>query len=106
VSPGVQLFLTLSAMNVGVAVVAAQLVARLAGGPRRLAAHIVPVLAAFAGSSLLGHQLGVHIGPKITLYGFEVSLFGDVAVAFAFALGAAIVQSAAWRVLGRRSRPA
>jgi len=104
-TPGLQLFLTLSAINVVLAIVATQLVARRLGGPRHLLAHIVPILTSLGGSGLLGHQLGVHLGPKVVLYGFEISLYGDVIVAFLFALVGALAQAAVWRSI-RKGPPA
>jgi hypothetical protein len=105
-TPGLQLFVTLSIMNVVVAVVATQLVARGLGGPRHLLAHVIPILSSLGGSGLLGHQLGVHLGPRITLYGFEISLLGDIAVAFIFALIGALAQAAVWRAVRKRSSAA
>jgi hypothetical protein len=102
-TPALQLFATLSAMNLVVAVLATQLVARVLAGPRHLLAHIVPILASLGGSGMLGHQLGVHLGPKMTLYGFEISPVGDVAVAVVFALLGALAQAAVWRTVRRRS---
>ena len=102
-TPALQLFFTLSAMNLTVAILATQLVARALAGPRHLLAHVVPIIASLGGSGLLGHQLGVHLGPKMTLYGFEISPVGDVAVAVVFALLAALAQAAVWRVLRKRS---
>jgi hypothetical protein len=105
-TPALQLFLTLSALNVIAAVLATQLVARFAGGPRRLLAHVIPVLVSIGGSGVLGHQLGLHVGPKVTLYGYEISLFGDVALAFLFGLIGALSQAAAWRRVRRPPRAA
>ena len=105
-TPGLQLFLTLSLINVVLAVLATQLVARGLGGPRHLLAHVVPVLTSLGGSGLLGHQLGLHFGPKVTLYGFDISLLGDVAVAFLFALVGALAQAAVWRAVRNRSSAA
>ena len=104
-TPALQLFLTLSLMNVLVAILATQLVARGLGGPRHLLAHVIPILASLGGSGLLGHQLGLHIGPKVTLYGFEISLLGDIALAFVFALIGALAQAAVWRAV-RKGSPA
>jgi hypothetical protein len=105
-TPGLQLFFTLSAMNVVVSVLVTQLVARLVGGPRHLLAHIVPILASLAGSGTLGHQLGVHLGPKINLYGFEISIVWDVLVAFLGATVGALAQAAVWCKMRRRSEAA
>ena len=104
-TPGLQLFFTLSAMNIIVAVLVTQVVARVAGGPRQLLAHVIPILSSLGGSGLLGHQLGVHLGPKMVLYGFEISPVGDIAVAFVGALVGALVQAAVWRLM-RKGSPA
>jgi hypothetical protein len=104
-TPGLQLFFTLSLLNVLAAILATQIVARRLRGPRHLLAHIVPILTSFGASGLLGHQLGVHLGPKVVLYGFEISLFGDVLVAFLFALVGALAQAAVWRSI-RKGSPA
>ena len=102
-TPALQLFFTLSAMNIIVAILATQLAARALGGPRHLLAHVVPILTSLGGSGLLGHRLGVHFGPKMMLYGFEISPVGDVTVAIAFALLGAVVQAAVWRAVCRAS---
>ncbi len=104
-TPALALFLTLSSMNVAAAVLATQLVARFSGGPRRLLSHVVPILTSLGGSGLLGHQLGLHLGPKVTLYGYEVSLLGDIAIGFVFALIGALAQAVVWRAL-RKGSPA
>lgn len=105
-TPSLALFLTLSAMNVAVAVIATQIVARWAGGPRHVLAHVVPILVSLGASGLLGHQLGVHLGPKVTLYGYEISLFGDLAVAFVCAMVGALAQAAVWRAVRKPTRTA
>jgi hypothetical protein len=102
-TPGLQLFFTLSLLNVLAAILATQIVARRLGGPRHLLAHLIPILVSLGGSGLMGHQLGIHIGPKVTLYGFEISLLGDVAVAFVFALAGALLQAMVWRSVRRGS---
>jgi hypothetical protein len=93
---------TFAACSVGLGWVSVRLVARLAGGPRRPAAYVLPVLAAFAAFYLIGHRLGIHVGPVIDLYGFGVALLGDVAIGFLSALITAFLQ--AW-VVGVRRRP-
>jgi hypothetical protein len=69
-------------------------------GPRRPAAVLAPVAAAFAGLYLVGHQLGLSIGPSVRLFGFDVALVWDVAVAVGAALVAALAQRA---ILERRA---
>jgi hypothetical protein len=61
-------------------------------GPPRLVAYVVPVAAAFLGLYVIGHKLGLDVGPKVELFGFEVSLVFDVAVAFVVAFAAAGLQ--------------
>ena len=105
-SPGLALFLTFTAIDVVLGIAATRLVARFAGGPRNVLAHVIPVLAGFGAMGLLGHSLGAHIGPTVPLYGFEVALFGDLAIGFGAALIAALAQAAAVRAARRRSTPA
>jgi hypothetical protein len=83
--------------------VAATRLARSIGGPRRRLANVVPVLAGFGAFYLIGHRLGLSVGPKIPLFGFQVALLGDVAIGFLAALVAAAAQAVVvrgWR--GRR----
>lgn len=84
----VSLFL-LSSLLVGI--LAVRLVARR-GGPRGLIAYALPVLAAFGALYLIGHKLGLVVGPEIGLFGFQVALLGDIAIGFAAALAVAIIQ--------------
>ena len=72
---------------------AQRLVAARAGGPRGWRWTILPVIAAFGAFYLIGHRLGLSIGPEIGLFGFQVALLGDVAIGFAAALVAALVQA-------------
>ena len=104
-TPGLALFLTFTAIDVVLGVLATQLVGRLADGPRSLPAHILPVLAGFGALGLFGHSLGAHIGPTVPLYGFDVALLGDIAICFSAAVLAALAQAAAVRAR-RRSREA
>ncbi len=94
------LFFTFAAIAVVVGIVATRLAARLAGGPRGRAALVIPTLAGFGAFYLIGHRLGVHIGPAVELFGFQVTLVGDIAIGFAAALLAALGQAAVVR--GRR----
>jgi hypothetical protein len=80
-------------------------VAMQAGGPRGLSAYAIPVIAAFGAFYLIGHKLGVSIGPEVTLFGFQVALIGDLAIGLAAALAAALLQAAVVRAR-RRSRSA
>jgi hypothetical protein len=68
-------------------------------GPRSVLAVLVPAAAALIALETVGHRLGLVVGPQVRLFGFDVSLPFDVAVAFAAALVGALVQRA---VLGAR----
>src|SRR6188768_3204849 len=85
----VALFLACSVL---VGVVAVRLLAR-AGGPRGWLAYPLPVLGAFGAFYLIGHRLGIVVGPEIPLFGFQVALLGDVLLGFAAALAVAAVQA-------------
>ena len=68
-----------------------------------LAAYVLPILGGFGAFYLIGHRLGLVVGPEISLFGFQVALFGDIAIGFAAALAVALVQALAMRALpGRR----
>ena len=67
-------------------------------GPWRPVAVGVPIVVSFLALYLVGHRLGAVVGPQVSIFGFEVSLLFDVAVALAAAFLAAFVQRA---VLGR-----
>ena len=57
---------------------------------------------AFGAFYLIGHKLGLSVGPEIGLFGFQVALLGDVAIGFAAALVVALLQAA----VARARRPA
>jgi len=80
---------------------AAVRIAASVGGPRGRAAHVLPVAAGFGAFYLIGHRLGISVGPEISLFGFQVALLGDLAIGFAAALAAALVQAAVVRVTRR-----
>ena len=86
--------------SVALGVAAVRVVAR-AGGPRGRAAYPLPIAAAFGAFYLIGHRLGLAVGPEISLFGFQVALVGDLAIGFAAALVAAVAQSAAVKVSRR-----
>ncbi len=94
----VSLFLVCSIL-VGIAAV--RLVGR-AGGSRRLGAYVLPVIGAFLAFYLIGHRLGISVGPEISLFGFQVALLGDLAIGFAAALVTALLQAGALRLLPAR----
>ncbi len=75
-------------------------------GPRRPVAVLAPVAAAFGGLYLVGHRLGLSIGPSVRLFGFDVALVWDVAVAIGAALAAALVQRAILERRDAQRRPA
>ena len=80
----------------------ARLLAR-AGGPRGLLAYPLPILGAFGAFYLVGHRLGLVVGPEIPLFGFQVALFGDVLLGLAAALAVAAVQALIVRSVPRRA---
>ena len=86
--------------SVALGVAAVRVVAR-AGGPKGRAAYPLPIAAGFGAFYLVGHRLGLSVGPEVSLFGFEVALVGDLAIGFAAALAAALVQAAAARVTRR-----
>ena len=87
---------TFLACSVVLGFVAVRLLAR-AGGPRRRLAYVLPVLAGFGAFYLVGHKLGISVGPEIGLYGFQVALLGDLAIGLVSALAAAGLQALAMR---------
>jgi hypothetical protein len=86
--------------SVALGVAAVRVVAR-AGGPKRRSAYVLPIAAGFGAFYLVGHRLGLSVGPEVSLFGFQVALVGDLAIGFAAALAAALVQAAAVRVTRR-----
>ena len=61
-------------------------------GPRRLAAIVVPALAAFLALYWVGHRSGLELGPMVELLGFQVAIVQDVLAAALAAAAAAVVQ--------------
>jgi hypothetical protein len=92
------------ACSVVAGVIAVRLVARFAGGPVRRPAYVVPAVAGFLAFYLIGHRLGLVVGPEVSLFGFQVALLGDLAIGFAAALVAALAQALLVRGRTRRSR--
>ena len=80
---------------------AVRLVARRLGGPASRAAYVLPTVAAFGAFYLVGHRLGLSVGPEVSLFGFQVALVGDLLIGFAAALLVALLQALAVRVRGR-----
>jgi hypothetical protein len=91
-----------AACSVLLGIAAQRLVARAARGPRGWQAAILPVVAAFGAFYVIGHRLGLAVGPEVSLFGFQVALLGDLAIGFLAALAVALVQAAAVRA--RRGR--
>lgn len=75
---------------------------RVLGPPPRLAA-VPPVAASFVALYVVGHRLGLSIGPTVGLFGFEVALPFDLGVAAGTAVAAAAVERALWRAARPRS---
>ena len=68
-------------------------------GPPRPWAPLLPALAAFGALDLVGHRFAMRIGPQVEVFGWEVSLPFDVAVAIGSALAAATTQRIGLRLL-------
>jgi len=83
-------------------ILAVRLMARI-GGPRKLVAYPFPIMAGFLAFYLVGHKLGLSVGPEMTLFGFQVALLGDLAIGFAAALAVAAVQLVLVRARTRRA---
>ena len=85
--------------SIAIGWLAVRLVARL-GGPTGRAAHVLPIAAGFLAFYLIGHKLGIAVGPEVSLLGFQVALIGDLAIGFAAALVVAVGQ---WLVVRARA---
>lgn len=90
-----------SLCSVALGVLAVWIVAR-AGGPAGRGAVGLPTLAAFGAFYLIGHRLGLSVGPEVSLFGFQVALLGDLAIGFVAAMVVALAQAAVVRA--RRAR--
>jgi hypothetical protein len=71
-------------------------------GQRRVRATILPIAAALLVLSLVGHTLKLDVGPTVNLFGFDVHLWFDLAVAAAASLAVAVLQR--WVLAERSSR--
>jgi hypothetical protein len=91
-----------TAISVVVGVVAWSLAVR-AGGARSRRWAVPPVLAAFAAFYLIGHRLGISVGPEIRLFTFDIALLGDTMLGSAAAAAVAAVQLAVTRRRGTSS---
>ena len=76
--------------------------ARGVGGPRGRRWVVLPVVAAFGAFYVIGHRLGLAVGPEWPILGFQVALLGDVGIGLVAALAVALLQAA---LVPRRSRP-
>ena len=90
-----------AACSLVLGILAQRLVAARAGGPRCWRWTTLPIGAAFAAFYLIGHRLGLSVGPEIGLFGFQIALFGDVVLGFAGALVVAFAQAVVVRSLRR-----
>jgi hypothetical protein len=61
-------------------------------GPRRLAAVVIPSVAAFLALYWVGHRSGLELGPTMELLGFRLAIVQDVIAGAIAALGAAATQ--------------
>ncbi len=77
---------------------------RVVGPPSRVAA-IPPIAASFLALYLVGHRLGLSVGPTVGLFGFEVALPFDLGVAVGTAAATAAAERAAWRIRRQARRP-
>jgi len=96
--PEAYALVTLFAVLSVVAGVVAVRIAIRAGGPRHPVAYLLPIGAAFGALYMVGHRLGLVVGPEVELFGFQVALLGDIAIGFAAALAVAFLQVAARRL--------
>ena len=84
---------------------AVRVVDRFMGGARSRLRYVLPILAAFGAFYLIGHRLGLRLGPELPLFGFQVSLFGDLALGFAAALLVAVAQTVVARARAGQPEP-
>lgn len=73
-------------------------------GPRQWWAVLLPALAAFGGLYLLAHRWPVSIGPTVELFGWDVALPFNIAVALAFGMAAGAAQGGLLRLLKPQQR--
>jgi hypothetical protein len=81
-----------SLCSVALGVLAVWIVAKV-GGPTGRGAVGLPTMAAFGAFYLIGHRLGLSVGPEVSLFGFQVALLGDLALGFAAAMIVATAQA-------------
>ena len=75
-------------------------------GPRRPWAAGLPALAAFGALYVVGHRSAVRVGPEVEIFGWQVSLAFDAAVALATAFVTAFFQARALRLFQAQQRRA
>ncbi len=73
------------------AAIAAGVLAWWLVGSRIPLGPLLPVVAAFAALYVSGHRLGLEVGPSTELFGFQVSLLFDLALALVVALAVALL---------------
>lgn len=76
---------------VGASIAIGVLVTRLIG-PRRPAAAILPVSASIVALGAVGHSLKLGFGPTVNLFGYDVRLPFDLALAAVVSIAVALVQ--------------
>lgn len=81
---------------VGASIAIGALVARLIG-PRRPAAAILPVSASIVALGAVGHSLKLGFGPTVNLFGYDVRLPFDLALAAVVSITVALVQRSVMR---------
>ncbi len=94
-----------AACSVIIGWLAVRLVAR-AGGPATRRAHVLPIMGGFLAFYLIGHRLGISVGPDLPLFGFRVALLGDLAIGFTAALVMALAQAGFLRLREAQRPPA
>ncbi len=62
------------------------------GGPAGVRWAVLPAVGAFLAFYVIGHRLGLAVGPEIGLMGFRVALLGDTLIGGAAALAVAFGQ--------------
>ncbi len=89
---------TFAVVSIVSGLAASAVVARWAEGPRGWRWAILPSATAFLALYWVGHRVGLVAGPQVELYGFQVSVVLDLAVAIISASTMALLQAALVRV--------
>jgi hypothetical protein len=104
--PQASALVTLFALSsVALGWLAVRVVDRVMGGARSRLRYVLPILAAFGAFYLIGHHLGVRLGPEVPLFGFQVSLVGDLALGLSAALLVAAAQAVVARARASQPEP-